>query len=54
MTTLSETAAKHVDNAPFWAGEGIGLVFLGIFVIFALYVVVQRVRAGRKQKETQR
>jgi len=47
-------AVKHVDNSPFWAGEGIGLVFAGIFVVFVLYVIVQRVRAARRQKGSRR
>ena len=43
------TAAKTVlvDPHPFWGGFVVGIIASVIFVVFAAWIVVQRVRHGR-------
>jgi hypothetical protein len=36
-----------VDPHPFWGGFVVGIIALAIFVMFAAWIVVQRVRHGR-------
>jgi hypothetical protein len=42
-------AAKTVlvDPHPFWGGFVVALIALGVFLVFAGWIVVQRVRHGR-------
>jgi hypothetical protein len=45
MTAASEAASAGVRSS--LGGEALGLVAAGIFVVFAVWVLVQRLRHGR-------
>ena len=46
MTALAVVAAKSEGIST--TGETLGLIALGIFLVFAIWIIVQRMRHGRR------
>jgi hypothetical protein len=44
---IAATKTVLVDPHPFWGGLVVGLIALALFLGFATWIVVQRVRQGR-------
>jgi hypothetical protein len=44
---IAATKTVLVDPHPFWGGWVVGLIALAVFLAFATWIVVQRVRHGR-------
>jgi hypothetical protein len=40
-----------VDPHPFWGSLGVGIAAAAVFVLFAAWIVVQRVRHGRERDD---
>ncbi len=47
VTALVGSKTVLVDPKPFWGGVVVGIIAAAIFVGFATWIVVQRVRHGR-------
>jgi hypothetical protein len=40
-----------VDPHPAWGGLAVGLAAIAVFVVFATWIVIQRVRHGRERDD---
>jgi hypothetical protein len=49
--TISATKTVLVDPHPFWGGFVVAIIAAVIFLAFAAWIVVQRVRQGREHHD---